>query len=214
MIFPNPPIIIGITGGSGSGKTTIARGLVNSFTTNCAILISEDDYYKDVAHLSGFGSPDFDFDTPEIRDHELLLEHIKLFKQGMSFKKPIYDFVNHCRSEKTQTIEPCDIWVIEGTHALHNHQIRKEYDLTIFVHAEESIRFERRLRRDIEERGRTEESVKLQFEKFVRPGHEKWTEPQKAHAQIIINGGQNIAPISDIEMENAIKEVKKALFAP
>lgn len=211
MRMNKKPILIGITGGSGSGKTTIADCLAKSFGLESAVLISEDDYYKDTSLMPGFDEPDFDFDTPEIRDHELLLGHIIMFKAGEGFEKPIYDFTKHCRSENNHRIEPCEIWILEGTHTLHCPQIRAQLDLKIFVDTSENVRYRRRLRRDVEERARTPESVIAQFWNSVQPGHDKWTEPQKAFADIILSGGQDIAPISDAEMEHAISTIKKAL---
>jgi|APTNR8051073442_1049403.scaffolds.fasta_scaffold04802_7 uridine kinase len=202
------PVLIGITGGSGSGKTTIADCLAKSYGAERAILICEDDYYKDTSLMPGYDKPGFDFDTPEIRDHRLLLEHIALFKKGIAFEKPIYDFTNHCRSINTQRILPCDIWILEGTHALHNPQIRSQMELKIFVETSEDVRYHRRLRRDVKERGRVEEEVIAQFWSSVRPGHEKWTEPQKQHADLVLSGGNNIAPISEAEMEIAISDIK------
>jgi uridine kinase len=205
------PILIGITGGSGSGKTTIADNLAKSLGHERAVLISEDDYYKDTSLMPGFDEPDFDYDTPAIRDHELLLAHIVLFKAGLGFEKPVYDFTKHCRSKNVHRIEPCEVWVLEGTHALHSQQIRAQLDLKIFVDTSEEVRYHRRLRRDVEERARTPESVIEQFWNSVQPGHEKWTEPQKAFADIILSGGQDITPISDAEMEYAISTIIKAL---
>lgn len=179
------PFLIGITGGSGSGKTTIAQRLFEILSPDCTN-ISEDDYYKDTSKMEGFGRADFDYDNPIIRDHEILQNDLHLFSQGKDFNQPLYDFVNHCRFEHTKEIKPTKYLVIEGTHILHDAKIRDLLDLKIFIHTDEEIRFKRRLERDVKERGRSVESVHQQYNAIVKPGHYKWTEPTKEFADLLL----------------------------
>lgn len=185
------PKIIGISGGSGSGKTTLALALYNRLGHDNAVLISEDDYYKNTATMPGFGDPDFNYDDPIIRDHELLLAHLNDFTNGISFQKPLYDFANHCRHQRTEEVMPCKYWILEGTHTLVNPKIRSILDYKIYVDSDESVRFKRRLARDINERGRTKESVIEQFNKNVKPSHIKWTEPTRDFADLIVENNNN-----------------------
>lgn len=198
------PIIIGICGGSGSGKTTLALALQSLLGAEKAVFITEDDYYMDVAGLSGFGTPDFDFDNPIIRDHDALFLDLNTYKNGKAFAKPKYDFTNHCRHKETETIIPKKYCIIEGTHVFYNPQIRDIFDFKIFIDAPEAVRFSRRLARDINERGRTEQCVIEQFDKNVRPGHEKWTQPFKPFADFIVENGQNR---DANEIETAVKAI-------
>lgn len=178
--------LIGISGGSGSGKTTIAQKLFETLSPDCAF-ISEDDYYKDTSSMAGFDAKYFDFDNPIIRDHELLINDLAIFLENKAINHPIYDFENHCRKQETKTIVPSKFLIIEGTHTLFNPQLREKFDLKIFVHADEEIRFSRRLARDISERGRSVESVYEQFARCVKPGHDKWTEPSRQFADVILD---------------------------
>ena len=180
------PVIIGISGGSGSGKTTLAAALFKALGSTNAVLISEDDYYKNTASLPGFGDPDFNYDDPIIRDHDLLLRHLFDFSRGMAFEKPIYDFTNHCRKLETETIFPCHYWILEGTHTLLNPLIREKLDFKIYVDTAEELMLARRLARDIAERGRTKESVLQQYHKNVKPSYLKWTEPTRCFADLIV----------------------------
>lgn len=183
--------IIAITGGSGSGKTALAFALRDALGHENAHVLSEDDYYKDVANMAEFKSGTIDFDNPIIRDHELLYSHLLGYLEGDALIHPVYDFVNHKRSGKTDTKDHRPFLIIEGTHILINQTLRELFALNIFVETKEEVRFARRLKRDIEERGRTKESVREMFDKYVTPAHDKWTEPSKFHAQIIIENHDN-----------------------
>lgn len=205
------PKIIGISGGSGSGKTTLAAALYRAIGAGNAVLISEDDYYKNTASLPGFGDPDFNYDDPIIRDHELLLEHLGKFSLGKEFQKPIYDFANHCRKLETETIFPCQFWILEGTHALVNVQIREKFDFKVYVETAEELRFARRLARDITERGRTEESVIFQYNKNVMPSHLKWTEPTREFADLIVENNSDGIDEANLQLNQAIAKIINAL---
>lgn len=193
--------LIGISGGSGSGKTTIANALYNYFGEKSCI-ISEDDYYKDTSLMEGFGSPDFDFDHPRIRDHEKLSIDLANFKNGIKFEQPIYDFVNHCRKKETKTIIPTQFLIIEGTHLFVNEEIRNCFDLKIYVDTNEDERFSRRLKRDIIERGRTKESVETAYYNIVRPAHYLHTEPTRKYANLILDCNES----KNITYEKAIND--------
>ncbi len=183
--------IIAITGGSGSGKTALAFALRDALGHEYAHVLSEDDYYKDVANMDEFKGGKMDFDNPIIRDHELLYDHLLEYLKGRELIHPVYDFVNHKRSDKTETKTHREFLIIEGTHILLNEKLRSLFALNIFVNTNENVRLSRRLKRDIEERGRTEKSVREMFTNFVIPAHEKWTEPTKKHAKIIIENQDN-----------------------
>ncbi len=205
------PKIIGISGGSGSGKTTLAKAIYKALGDKKAVLISEDDYYKDTATLPGFGDPDFNYDDPIIRDHELLLAHLNEFARGKSFHKPVYDFKNHCRSSVTEEIKPREFWILEGTHTLVNAKIRSVLDYKIYVDTDEDVRFARRLARDITERGRTEESVIEQFHKNVKPSHIRWTEPTRQFADIIIENNNDDIDTQFSQFDALIDKIITAL---
>lgn len=207
-------ILIGLSGGSGSGKTTIAMALADYFGDK-AFFISEDDYYKDTSIMEGFGTDDFDFDDPIIRDHDLLIADLKKYHLGIEFEHPLYDFTNHCRKTETKKVIPKPILIMEGTHLFVNPQVRDEFTLKIFVHTDEEIRYKRRLKRDICERGRTPECVQKMYENIVKPAHYKFTEPTKGFADLILDC--NDAPNKDqnqIIMEHVYNISSKIGSAP
>lgn len=182
--------IIGITGGSGSGKTTIVRKiseLVSDF-----VFIPQDNYYRSAEYLSNSNITAFNFDHPDAFDNELLWEHLDALKRGQGIRMPTYDFVHHRRAEATVQVEPKRLIIFEGIMVLTNPRVRELIDLKIFVDTPDDIRFIRRLSRDIKERGRTVDSVIEQYLNVVRPGHYQFIEPTKRYADIIIpEGGAN-----------------------
>lgn len=186
----NSPKIIGISGGSGSGKTTIVRKvseIVPDFT-----FIPQDNYYKSAEFISNSNITAFNFDHPEAFDNELIFEHLKLLKQGEAIEMPIYDFVNHKRKKETVHIEPSKLIIYEGIMIFFDKRIRDLIDLKIFIDTPDDIRFIRRLQRDIDERGRTVDSVIKQYMEVVRPGHYEFIEPTKAYSDLIVpEGGRN-----------------------
>ena len=182
--------IIGITGGSGSGKSTIVKKISYEFSDS--VLISQDNYYKSASFVNNSNITAYNFDHPEAFDTDLMLEQIKQLKEGKAIEMPQYDFVHHCRKSETVRVEPSSIIIIDGLMVLYDERIRKELDLKIYVDTPDDIRFIRRLQRDIAERGRTVESVIKQYLDVVRPGFKNFIEPTKEYADIIIpEGGYN-----------------------
>ncbi|SKA75995.1 uridine kinase [Clostridium sp. USBA 49] len=186
------PILIGITGGTGSGKSTIAREIYNKFDGNCIAMIEQDSYYKDQSHLSFEERIKTNYDHPDAFDTPLLIEHLKSLLKGQEIYKPIYDFSLHNRKKETIKVEPKDIIILEGILILQEIELRDLLDIKIYVDTDPDVRIIRRLIRDINERGRTVNSVIDQYLNVVRPMHMQFIEPTKRYADIIIpEGGHN-----------------------
>lgn len=182
--------IIGITGGSGSGKSTIVRKI--SEIISDFVFIPQDNYYKSAEFISNDNITAFNFDHPEAFDTALMYAHLQQLKQGEAIQMPQYDFVHHRRRKEAVTVDPRPLVIIEGLMVLYDPQIRQLLDLKLFVDTPDDIRFIRRLKRDVTERGRTVESVIEQYLEVVRPGHFEFIEPTKIYADIIIpEGGYN-----------------------
>ena len=201
-------IIIGVSGGSGSGKTTFARLLHESITrklgsSTCAIL-SQDNYYIDQsANFKGDGS--INFDHPSALDFPLLAEHLKVLKSGCIAQVPNYDFVTHTRSAETTPFPALPVVILDGMLVLSQEVVRPHLDFSIFIDAPESVRFERRLHRDVRDRGRTPEGVKIQFEAQVKPMHDQFIEPSKAHASMVVSSLQRF----DGALQEALSRILK-----
>lgn len=193
----NKPIMIGIAGGSASGKTAIARKVYEYFKGKHTIkIIKLDDYYKEQSHLTMEKRILTNYDHPLAFDMDLLVEQLEQLKAKQRIKKPIYDFEHHNRSHDIEIIEPRDVYILEGLFVLNEAKIRDWCDILVYVDTDADIRFIRRLRRDMEERGRSLESICNQYLKTVRPMHEQFVEPSKKYAHIIIpEGGSNIVAI-------------------
>ena len=187
--------VIGITGGSGSGKSTIVRKI--SEVCPDFVFIPQDNYYRSAVYVSNANITAYNFDHPDAFDMELLHKHLSDLKQGRGIDMPQYDFVHHCRKKETIHMESAPLVIVEGLMVLYDPQIRELLDLKIYVDTPDDIRFIRRLLRDINERGRTLDSVVRQYLEVVRPGHASFIEPTKEYADLIIpEGGHN---------ENALK---------
>ena len=185
--------LIGIAGGSGSGKTTFARKVIKQACSNVAIL-HMDSYYLPTQPQENFtprGKPNFDH--PDAFDWNLLNQHLEHLKEGKAIKSPIYDFTTSSRTNETKLIEPHEIILFEGIFTLFNKEIRNLLDIKCFLHVDSDIRFTRRLHRDVKERGRSLESVIQQYYETVRPMYEKFLAPQKQFADIIIGEETDIA---------------------
>ena len=191
------PIIIGIAGGSASGKTSISRRIKNVFADQKSVLIiRQDDYYKDQAEKPMEERVKTNYDHPFAFDTELLIDNIQALIRGESIEKPTYDFVHHTRSDITETCSPCDVLILEGLFVLEEEKIRDLLDIKVFVDTPADIRFIRRLLRDVKERGRSMESIVSQYVNTVRVMHESFIEPSKRYADIIIpEGGENMVAV-------------------
>lgn len=187
----NKPVLIGIAGGSCSGKTSIANILYEEFSkTNSMTIIREDDYYKDQSDLTMEERNKTNYDHPLAFDFDLMTNHIVSLLNKETIEKPTYDYTIHNRSTVTQIVKPTDVIILEGLFALYNPQIRAMEDIKIFVDTAADVRFIRRLNRDVVERQRTVESITNQYLTTVKPMHDQFIEPTKQHADIIIPQGK------------------------
>jgi len=202
-------IVIGIAGGSASGKTSIARKLKTQFEeTNSVVIIKEDDYYKDQSFMQLEDRVKTNYDHPFAFDHELLIKQLDELCNKQAIHKPTYDYKNHTRSDVTELVTPSDVIVLEGLFVLQNPEIRKRLDIKIFVDTPNDVRFIRRLLRDTEERGRTVDSVVSQYLSTVRVMHEQFIEPSKVYSDLIIpEGGKNKVAIDILttKIESIVK---------
>lgn len=181
-------VIIGVAGGSGSGKTSIVTELVKRIGADKTQIIPQDNYYRDLAHLSAEERMQVNFDHPDSLEFDLLVEHLNVLKAGNAVDIPTYSFADHNRAAETVRVEPTEYIIIDGILIFSHAALRKAIDYRVFVNMDEATRFQRRLKRDIEERGRTEADVQRQFEETVRPMHNQFIEPTKRYAHFIIPG--------------------------
>jgi uridine kinase len=190
------PFVIGIAGGTGSGKTTVAKRIYDSLHLDSAVFLDQDSYYRDLAHLPLDERIGLNFDHPDALDNALLAEHLRSLIERRAIEKPTYDFTAHTRADATLRVEPRDVVLVEGILLFVEPQLRDLFDLKIFVDAEADVRFIRRLRRDTEVRGRSLDSVIEQYLSTVRPMHFEFVEPSKRWADVILpRGGNNTAGI-------------------
>ena len=201
------PILIGITGGTGSGKTTVAEAIHSAFEGNSITMIMQDSYYKDQSHITFEERLKTNYDHPHSIDMDHLIRDLKSLMSGQSIDMPVYDFAEHTRKSETIRIVPTDIIIVEGILVLDDKNLRDLLDIKIYVDTDADIRILRRMQRDINERGRSMESVINQYLNVVRPMHEQFTEPTKRYADIIIpEGGRNRVAIDVI-----IRSIKEYL---
>jgi uridine kinase len=190
------PLVIGIAGGSGSGKTTVAQEILQRVGPDRIAFLQHDAYYKDLSGLPPVQRAAVNFDHPNSLDTELMIHHIEQLKNGEPAKIPIYDFATHSRTQQTYTVQPRAVILIEGILIFVEAALRSLCDVKIFVDTDADLRFIRRLQRDIAERGRTEEMVVKQYLATVRPMHLEFVEPSKRYADVIIpEGGMNVAAL-------------------
>lgn len=189
------PLVIGIAGGTASGKTTVARRIAEDLGET-ATLLDQDSYYRDLSDLSVEERAEVNFDHPDAFDVGLLVEHLQALKRGEPIEKPIYSFVDHNREPRTSRILPGRVVILEGILVLGIPELVREFDVKIYVDTDDDVRVLRRLTRDVKERGRDLDGVVAQYLRTVRPMHFGFVEPSKRHADIIIpHGGQNTTAI-------------------
>ncbi|SEM31172.1 uridine kinase [Mesobacillus persicus] len=190
------PVVIGVAGGSGSGKTSVTKSIYESFKGHSILMIEQDYYYKDQSHLPFEERLKTNYDHPLAFDNDLLIEHLNKLLRYEPVEKPVYDYTVHTRSSETIDVEPKDVIILEGILILEDERLRDLMDIKLFVDTDADLRIIRRLLRDIKERGRSMDSVIEQYVNVVRPMHNQFIEPTKRYADIIIpEGGHNYVAI-------------------
>lgn len=184
------PWVVAVTGGSGSGKTTLARNILKVYGPSNCVIVGQDSYYFDQSESFDHDGGSVNFDHPDSIDFSLLADHLRTLKSGHKVEIPIYDFTSHTRKKHTLSLKPHQLILVDGILILSQLVLRPLFDESVFIDADETLRFERRLRRDVNERGRTPDGVKEQFFKQVKPMHDQFVAPSKVHASILISEGQ------------------------
>jgi uridine kinase len=208
MATQNIPLVIGIAGGTGSGKTTVATTILDRVGRDKIAFLAHDSYYRDLAHMPFEERVKVNFDHPDSLETELLVEHLNQIKNWQTIDVPVYDFTHHTRTNQVRKVEPRQVILVEGILIFAEPDLRKMFDVKIFVDTDADIRLIRRLQRDISERGRTTESVIHQYLTTVRPMHMEFTEPSKRYADVIIpEGGLNTVAL-DMVVARVIEMVK------
>jgi uridine kinase len=190
------PYFVGIAGGSGSGKTTVAKKLFEGVPAGQAVLIQHDSYYRHRPELSDEERDQINFDHPDALDNTLLIQHLDALRQGQAVDVPVYDFHSHLRSAQSIRLEPAPIVLVEGILILVDEELRRRIDLKIFVDTDSDIRVLRRIRRDMQSRGRSFDQVREQYYSSVRPMHLRFVEPSKSYADMVLpEGGANVVAL-------------------
>jgi uridine kinase len=190
------PIVLGVAGGSGSGKTTVVRATVANLGADAVTVIHHDSYYRDTSHLAIDERRQINYDHPDSLETELLVEHLKELRAGRPAAVPVYDFAEHTRLPQRTQVHPARVVIVDGLLILWDAQLRSLMDIKVFVDTDADLRFIRRLDRDIRERGRTADSVIQQYLRTVRPMHLEFVEPSKRYADIILpRGGHNAVAV-------------------
>ena len=191
-------LVLGIAGGSGSGKTTLMKNLVQIFGENVTVL-SHDNYYKRHDEMTYEERCLINYDEPAAFENDLMVEHLRLLKTGQSIQCPVYDYTVHNRSNETTLVVPKRVIIVEGILIFADEQLRELMDIRIFVDTDADIRLCRRIKRDVNKRGRTLESVLMQYQQTVKPMHEKYVEPSKRFANLVVpEGGKNFVALDMI----------------
>jgi uridine kinase len=208
----NKPFVIGVAGGSGSGKSTVTREVLASVGPEMVAVVMQDDYYLDQTHMSPEERRLTNYDHPKAFDWPLMVQHVRALRSGQPIEMPVYDFAADNRSSQTITVKPAPVIVIEGLFALFDADLRKMMSLKIFVDTAPDVRFIRRLQRDMAERGRSADSVIQQYLETVRPMHKQFIEPTRRNADVILPHGAN-GPAVDIittKVSSLIRDLKPA----
>jgi uridine kinase len=185
------PFVIGVAGGSGSGKSTVSQQVLASFGADMVSVVMQDDYYRDQSDLTPEARRKQNYDHPHAFDWPLLIQHVQALRNGETIAMPVYDFTSDNRSNATIAVKPAPVIVIEGLFALYDASLRDMMSLKIFVDTAPDVRFIRRMKRDISERGRSIDSIVGQYLETVRPMHKQFIEPTKRHADVILPHGAN-----------------------
>ena len=204
-------LVIGIAGGTGSGKTTLMKNLIEEFKEDVTIL-SHDNYYKRHDDLTYEERCKLNYDEPAALETDLMARHLDLLRQGVAIDCPVYDFTQHNRSDETLRIEPRKVIIVEGILIFENEPLRNLMDIKIFVDTDADVRLCRRIKRDVNKRGRTLESVLMQYQQTVKPMHEKYVEPSKKFAHMVVpEGGKNWVALDMIvgRIQRHLDEVSK-----
>ncbi len=188
----HPPLVIGVAGGTGSGKSTVARALADGLPPHSVAMLEHDAYYRDRSDLDFEERSRLNYDHPDSLDNDLLVRHLEQLRAGQPVEAPIYDFVSHSRRRETRHVEPGRLVIVEGILVFVDPRVRALLDIKLFVDTDADLRVFRRIRRDIEQRGRTFASIREQYYASVRPMHLQYVEPSKRWADLIIpEGGEN-----------------------
>ena len=200
-------IIIGVFGGTGSGKTTIVNQIVSDFNASDIQVISQDAYYKDNSNITYDARCLLNFDHPEAVDFELLYQHLSALKNGETIEQPVYNFKTHNRTDKTLEISPKKILILEGILIMNYPKLRSLLDLKVFIDTNSDMRMERRVNRDISERGRTPKEVMDRYLNTLKPMHDQFIEPMKIHADMVIENHEN----ASINLDILIAKIKSLM---
>ena len=206
------PLVLGIAGGTGSGKTTVAFEILERVGQKHVSYVPHDSYYKDLGDLPPNQKREINFDHPDSLDTELMIEHVKQLKKGKAIDMPVYDFSTHTRTKECIHVEPNPVILVEGILIFTEPRLRSLFDVKLFVDTDADVRLVRRIRRDINERGRTIESVLEQYQKTVRPMHLEFVEPSKRYADVIIpEGGYNQVALDMVtaRLDSLLREINK-----
>ena len=206
-ILMNKPLILGIAGGTGAGKTTIARAVVAELPQAAVTLIEHDNYYRDRPDLDLEQRAQLNYDHPDSLENPLLIKHLQALCRGEVIERPNYDFVHHRRKAETTRVQPTKVIVVEGILIFADPDLRAQFDILIFVDTPADIRLLRRIRRDMERRGRSFDDIRRQYAKTVRPMHEAFVEPSRRYADVIIPEGGN----TKVAIEMVVERIRKVL---
>lgn len=216
MTQPASPLFVGIAGGTGSGKTTIAKKVAQGLPQESVVTMDHDAYYRDHSHLSAEDREQLNYDHPASLDNDLLIEHLDTLRAGMAIEMPRYDFVSHSRAAAVRHVEPAPVVIVEGILVFVDKRVRERLDVKLFVDTDADIRVFRRIRRDMQERGRTFKQVREQYYRTVRPMHLQFVEPSKRWADLIIPEGGNNHVALDLVLGKLLQvvETRNSLHSP